>query len=157
MRPCGSGPLPSIGSPMALMTRPSQPACGCTTGAVFATSALQPRPMPSIDPNGMRRARAVAEADHLAGQAVAIPPDDLAAAADRQAFGHSAELEEHAEHGRDPAITAVLGDPLEIAAEIRQTHRGSGRSFLRWVTGCLSLTHDAVSAAHRAVIFSGSA
>ena len=62
---CGSGPLPSIGSPIALTTRPSQPADGRTWPAALAITARQPRRTPSRLPNGISTAFAPAEADHL--------------------------------------------------------------------------------------------
>src|SRR5204863_41488 len=45
--PCDNGPLPSIGSPIALRTRPSQAACGRTWLAALAITARQPRLTPS--------------------------------------------------------------------------------------------------------------
>jgi hypothetical protein len=55
-RPAGSGPLPSIGSPMALTTRPSQPSEGRTAAGADETMARQPRRTPSSAPNGISRA-----------------------------------------------------------------------------------------------------
>ncbi len=49
--PCASGPLPSIGSPMALRTRPSQEAAGRTWLDALAITARQPRRTPSRPAN----------------------------------------------------------------------------------------------------------
>ena len=54
--PDGSGPLPSIGSPMALTTRPSQPCEGRTEPGTENTTARQPRRTPSSGANGISRA-----------------------------------------------------------------------------------------------------
>src|SRR5206468_7308186 len=54
--PCGNGPLPSIGSPSALTTRPSQAAEGRTWLAALAITALQPRRTPSSPANGITTA-----------------------------------------------------------------------------------------------------
>ena len=54
--PAGKGPRPSIGSPMALMTRPSQRSEGRTALAPEVTSALQPRRTPSSAAKGMASA-----------------------------------------------------------------------------------------------------
>src|SRR5207302_3405602 len=54
--PCGSGPLPSIGSPIALSTRPSHAADGRTWLAAFAITARQPRRTPSSPANGITTA-----------------------------------------------------------------------------------------------------
>ena len=51
--PCGSGPLPSIGSPSALTTRPSQADDGRTCAAALAITARQPRRTPSSPANGI--------------------------------------------------------------------------------------------------------
>jgi hypothetical protein len=59
-RPCGSGPLPSIGSPIALTTRPSQAADGAAPHA--------------FESGERHHHRIVAgEADHLAGNETAVP------------------------------------------------------------------------------------
>ncbi len=52
----GSGPLPSIGSPSAFTTRPSQPWLGRTAAGASETSALQPRLTPSRPAKGMSSA-----------------------------------------------------------------------------------------------------
>jgi hypothetical protein len=54
--PGGSGPLPSTGSPMALTTRPSQPAEGRTAAGTEVTTAPQPRRTPSSAANGISSA-----------------------------------------------------------------------------------------------------
>jgi len=48
--------LPSIGSPSALTTRPSQPADGRTAPATDVTNARQPRRTPSKGAKGMSNA-----------------------------------------------------------------------------------------------------
>lgn len=54
--PWVNGPLPSIGSPMALTTRPSQEADGRTWLAALAITARHPRLTPSSPANGMTTA-----------------------------------------------------------------------------------------------------
>ena len=54
--PCGKGPLPSIGSPMALRTRPSHASDGRTWLAALAITARQPRRTPSRPANGITTA-----------------------------------------------------------------------------------------------------
>ena len=56
--PGGSGPLPSMGSPMALTTRPSQRADGRTAAGTEVTTARQPRRTPSSAANGISKALA---------------------------------------------------------------------------------------------------
>ena len=55
----GNGPLPSIGSPKAFTTRPSQARLGRITGSLSTSSARQPRPTPSSEPKAMASARPV--------------------------------------------------------------------------------------------------
>ena len=55
-RPERQRPSPSIGSPMALTTRPSQPSHGRIAPAAVETTALQPRRTPSRAANGIASA-----------------------------------------------------------------------------------------------------
>ena len=55
--PCGNGPLPSIGSPSALMTRPSHDGCGARLATSVAMRANSPGLTASNGLNGMAQAK----------------------------------------------------------------------------------------------------
>lgn len=57
---------------------------------------------------------AVAETDDLAIQLAAAARRDLAAVADGQAALHAADLDQHALHGRDPAIEVAFRDLIDV-------------------------------------------
>ena len=101
--PSGSGPLPSIGSPIALTTRPSQPADGRTAAATDGHHRAAAAPHPFERRERHQQRIGAGKADHLAG-------DQPAGGLDRDPGAHrhgmqrARHLDHQAAHADHPAI-----------------------------------------------------
>ena len=128
--------MPSIGSPIALTTRPSQPADGRTAPATEVTTARQPRRTPSSGANGISSAFAPEKPTTSQGYARPAGLDDDPRA-DRHGVDRPRDLDHQAAHADDAAVDLdpvefgdLLGQRLHerTAATIRVTHGYPGRA-----------------------------
>ena len=115
--PCGSGPLPSIGSPIALRTRPSQerrrPHLACGIGDHGAAAA------PDAFETGERHHHGIVagEADHLGRDETVAAGLDHDAGADRHRMDGAGDLDHQAAHADHAAIDIDAVDVVDLFGE----------------------------------------
>jgi hypothetical protein len=109
--------LPSIGSPIALTTRPSHPADGRTAAATAVTTARHPRRTPSSGANGISRACAPENPNHLARDGATVAGLDNHARTHRHGVDRARDLDQEAAHPHDSAVDL---DRVELGDLFRQ-------------------------------------
>ena len=121
--PCGSGPLPSIGSPIALMTRPSHNGDGRTWLAALAMTARQPRRTPSRPANGITTALLPEKPMTSARDEAVAAGLDHDAGADRHRVDRAGDLDHqpaHADHAAIDIDAVDVADLLGQAPSLRK-------------------------------------